>query len=322
MRNLITTLVCVILLIVSLSGCSNKVPGVPNTVVKVNDEAIPASVYLDQVSRRFGEDVLRNLIEQRIIVQWAFDEKVPPTRKQIQEQIERLKRDGNYEDQLRLMGEDNLWSEIEAVQARINLALKFTKITEDQLKEAYEAMKQRFVHGKRKQVLIILNRDSAKLEDALKELKDGADFREIAAKYGDRRFSMGEPIRIWVDVDEPGAMPPAIVSAAKETKVGQVSEVISFGAQTNSPQYAILKVVREQPKANKSFKDAKEEIKSYVALQNSQSDPAFLRKFNKRLRDAKIEVHIEQFRNLVYTVKNPVEPPPMISPGAGQGSAQ
>jgi|GEM_PF-5987622 len=65
MRNLITTLVCVILLIVSLSGCSNKVPGVPNTVVKVNDEAIPASVYLDQVSRRFGEDVLRNLIEQR-----------------------------------------------------------------------------------------------------------------------------------------------------------------------------------------------------------------------------------------------------------------
>ncbi|MDH7601295.1 MAG: peptidyl-prolyl cis-trans isomerase [Armatimonadota bacterium] len=317
------SLAALFVLTAALSGCGVRVSDVPRTVAKVNGDPIDAAVYLDQVHRRFGEDVLRNLIEQRIIIQWAQDEKVPPTRRQIQEQIERLKRDGNYEDQVRIMGEDNLWSEIEAVQARINLALKFTKITEQELKDAYEAMKPRFVHGKRRQVLVVLNTDAAKLERALKELKDGRDFREVAAKYADRRFSMGEPIRVWVDLDEPGAMPPAIVKAAKETKVGEVSDVLSFGGQTGSAQYAILKVVREQAKMNKPFRDVKDEIKSYVALQKSQTDPAFLRKFNKRLRDAKIEINIKQFRNLVYAIKNPVEPPSMISPGGrGQGTGQ
>ncbi len=317
MKKTLSTLLVLFVVAAALSGCGTKVPGVPRTVARVNGEPIHAVVYLDQVSRRFGEDVLRSLIEQRIIIQWAHEERVPPTRRQIQEQIERLKRDGNYEDQVRIMGEENLWSEIEAVQARINLASKLTKITEEELKEAYEAMKPRFVHGKRRQILVVLSTDAAKLEDALKELKEGGDFREIAAKYADRRFSMGEPIRVWVDLDNPGAMPAPIVNAARETKVGQVSEVLSFGSQTGAAQYAIFKVVQEQAKMNKLFKDAKEEVKTYVALQKSQSDPAFLRKLNKRLRDAKIEVNMKQYKNLVYVLKTPVEIPPMVSPGPG-----
>ncbi|MGQ9580845.1 MAG: hypothetical protein ACUVT8_07865 [Armatimonadota bacterium] len=195
MKARIVLFVSLLVLIFLLSGCGHKVPGIGRTVAEVNGEPISAVVYLDQLNRRFGEEVLRNLIEQKVIVQWAADEKVPPTRKQIMEQIERLKRDGNYDDQVRLMGEENLWSEIEAVQARINLALKFTKVTEDQIKDAYEAMKQRFVHGRRRQVLVVLNTDSSKLADALKEIREGKDFREVADKYADRRFAMGEPIK-------------------------------------------------------------------------------------------------------------------------------
>lgn len=313
MRTRVVLFIFLLVLAFLLSGCGHKVPGIGRTVAEVNGEPIPAVVYLDQLNRRFGEEVLRNLIEQKVIVQWAVDEKVPPTRKQIMEQIERLKRDGNYDDQVRLMGEENLWSEIEAVQARINLALKFTKVTEDQIKDAYEAMKQRFVHGRRKQVLVVLNTDSSKLEDALKEIKEGKDFREVAAKYADRRFAMGEPIRVWVDLDQPGDMPRAIVEAAKETKVGDVSEVLSFGNQPGSNQYAILKVVQEQAKMNKPLKEVREEVKGYVALQNSQTDPSFIRKLGKRLRDAEIKLNVEQFKNMVYSFKNPPELPPMIS---------
>ncbi|MGQ9456565.1 MAG: peptidyl-prolyl cis-trans isomerase [Armatimonadota bacterium] len=313
MKARIVLFVSLLVLIFLLSGCGHKVPGIGRTVAEVNGEPISAVVYLDQLNRRFGEEVLRNLIEQKVIVQWAADEKVPPTRKQIMEQIERLKRDGNYDDQVRLMGEENLWSEIEAVQARINLALKFTKVTEDQIKDAYEAMKQRFVHGRRRQVLVVLNTDSSKLADALKEIREGKDFREVADKYADRRFAMGEPIRIWVDLDQPGDMPRAIVEAAGETKVGDVSEVLSFGNQPGSNQYAILKVVREQAKINKPLKEVREEVKSYVALQNSQADPAFIRKLSKRLRDADIKLNVEQFKSLVYSFKNTPELPPMIS---------
>ncbi|MGQ9580844.1 MAG: hypothetical protein ACUVT8_07860 [Armatimonadota bacterium] len=95
--------------------------------------------------------------------------------------------------------------------------------------------------------------------------------------------------------------------------MGDVSEVLSFGNQPGSNQYAILKVVREQAKINKPLKEVREEVKSYVALQNSQADPAFIRKLSKRLRDADIKLNVEQFKSLVYSFKNTPELPPMIS---------
>jgi len=298
----------------AISGCGTKVPGVPGTVARVNGKGISASTYLDQVSRRVGQDVLRNLIEQQIIVQWADEEKTPATKEQVQKQIDILKRDGAYDDQVKMMGEDNLKSEIEAAQARINLARKFTKIAPQQLQQVYDSMKQRYIHGKRKQILAIINPDSIKLEEALKKIKEGKDFDEVAAEYTDRRFSMRGPIKVWVDLDQPAGMPAAIVKAAKDTKMGEVSDVVSFGQPNGPTQSAILKVAQEQPKENKALKDVKPEVESMAALQNSQMDPVFARKLNSQLKAAKVEVDIKEFKDLVYSFKNPPEPSPMMMP--------
>ncbi|MGB9618990.1 MAG: peptidyl-prolyl cis-trans isomerase [Armatimonadota bacterium] len=295
-------------LVVTLTGCGTKVPGIPDTVAKVNGEPITASAYLDQLNRRMGQEVLRNMIEQQVIMQWAREEKLAPTPEQIRKQIETLKKEGTYEDQVKFMGEDNLRHEIEAAQARMNLAKKFIKITPAQLKEAYQSMKQQYVHGPRKQVAVIINSDSGKLDEALKKIKAGTDFDKAAAKYGDRRFMLRGPIKVWVDFENPGGMPVPIVKAAKSTKVGSVSDVVSFGQQGASSHYAILKVVREQPKVNRSLNEVKSELEGVVALQNSQMDPAFIRKLNARLKKAKIEVNIKEFSDIVDAFKNPPEP--------------
>jgi len=316
MRKAAFVVAAAALLALAISGCGTKVPGVPGTVAQVNGKAIPASTYLDQLSRRVGQEVLRNLIEQQIIIQWAQEEKVPPTTEQVQQQIDILKRDGTWDDQVKLMGEDNIKSDIEALQARINLAKKFTKANAQQLQQVYDTMKQRFVHGKRKQVLVILNADSSKLEEALKKIKEGKDFEDVSAEYTDRRFGMRGPIKVWVDLDQPGGMPPAILKAAKDAKLGGVSEIVSFGQPNGPSQSAILKVVQEQPKMNKTLKDVKPEVENMAALQNSQIDPAFIRKLNTQLKDAKIEVNIKEFKDLVYGFKNPPEPSPtMLAPG-------
>ena len=319
MRRAASAISASVALALTLMGCGTKVPGVPGTVATVNGKAISASTYLDQLNRRMGEEVLRNLIEQQVVLQWAAEEKVAPTAEQVRKQIELLKQDGSYDDQVKLMGEDNLKFEIEAAQARINLAKKFGKISSRQLEQAYESMKRRFVHGPRKQVAVAINSDSSKLEEALKKIKAGMDFDSAAAEYGDRRFMMRGPIKIWVDFENPSGLPQPIVKAAKDTKVGQVSDVVSFGEPGVSSQNAILKVIREQPKLNKSLKDAKSDVESMVALQMSQMDPAFIRKLNAQLKDAKIEVNIKQFADLARSFKNPPEPSSVMPP-AGAGS--
>lgn len=306
--------VAVVITAVVMSGCGTKVSGVPKTVATVNGQAISASEYLDQVNRRFGQDLLRSMIEQRIILQWAKEENVEPTEEQIQKQIAILKRDGSYDDQVKILGEEGLKSEIKAMQARMNLAKKFIGVTDADLKQTYESMKQRYVHPARKQVALIINPSKSKIEGAAKKIKAGGDFDAIAAEYSSQQFAAFRgPIKIWVEENQAG-MPPELAKAAKETKLGEISEPIPLAPPGSPTQYALLKVIQDQPKANKSFNQVKDEIEEMVLFQKSQTDPEFVKKLNAKLKAAKVDIKIDQFKNLVYSFKNPPEPPPMMMP--------
>jgi foldase protein PrsA len=300
--------------VVVMSGCGTKVPGVPGAVATVNGQTISASEYLDQVNRRFGQDLLRSMIEQRIILQWAKEENVEPTEKQIQKQIEILKRDGSYDDQVKILGEEGLRSEIKAMQARINLAKKYIEVSDADLKKTYESMKPRYVHPARKQVVLIINQSKSKIERAAKRIKAGEDFDAIAAEYSSQQFAAFRgPIKIWVEENQTG-MPPELANAAKKTKLGEISDPIPLAPPGSPTQYALLKVIQDQPKANKSFNQVKEEIEGVLLFQKSQTDPEFVKKLNAKLKAAKVDIKIDQFKNLVYTFKNPPEPPPMMAP--------
>lgn len=258
--------------------------------------------------------MLTSLIEQDIVLKWAKDEGVAPKQDQINKQIEILKRDGVYDRQAKLLGEDAIKSELTAMQARINLAKKVSKVTDSELKSAYEMMKQRYVHGPRKYVALIINPDKKMVEDAAKAIKGGKSFDEASAEYGDKRFSMGGgPIEIWIAEDQQG-MPKELTDAAKNTKIGEVSKVFSFG-QTGMPtNYAIMKVTQSQPKSDLKLKDVKSEVEDAAALQKSQMDPKFTQELNDKKKAAKITIDIPYLQDVAATINNPPETSPLAMP--------
>ena len=313
MRKAAFVVIVIAIIAAVLSGCGGtKVTGVPDTVATVNGEKISAASYLEDLNRRIGQDVLTNMIEQKIIIQWAKDTDVPVTEKQIEKQIDTLKRDGVYDDQVKTMGESGVKSEIEALQARINVAKKLYKPSDKDLAMIYSSMKDRYVHGARKQAALIINPDKKKLEEATKALKKDKDFDEVAGMYTDRRFMMRGTIKVWVDETKSSGLPPSLVEAAKDTKDGEVSKIFSIGQPGQPTQYAILKIVDEQPKSDLSEKDVKDELQNFAALQKAQSDPDFQKKLNEQKKKAKVEVNIDQYKNIVQTFKNPPEPMPMM----------
>lgn len=301
-----------------VSGCSSKTPGIPNTVAKVNGQDITSSDYVQELSRRVGQDVLRNMIEQDIVVQWAEKEKVAPTQDQVKAQEDILKREGIYEDQVKAMGVDGLKAELESRQARMNLAKKFYKPSDKDLEQAYNMMKTRYVHGPRKQVGLILNPDKAQIDKAAQEISKGGNFEDVAGKYTDRRFMMRGMIKFFVAEDQQG-MPADLAKAAKDTKINGVSKPFTI-KQTGAPsQYAMLKVLQEQPKADMKLNDVKDEIANEVAMQKAQMDPDFQKKLNAQKKKAKIEVSIPEFKDIVQDFKNPPAQMPMMMGGSGSG---
>ncbi len=96
------------------------------TVATVNGQPITANELTAQLVRDSGPKSLSSLIEQSIIMQWAKDEKVPVTDAEINAQIDTLKRDGMYEDQVKAVGEEGLKSMLQMRQAMINLQEKLS----------------------------------------------------------------------------------------------------------------------------------------------------------------------------------------------------
>lgn len=297
-------------LVFVIVGCGTKSAIVPGTVAKVNGQDISGSDYLEQVHRAAGRQVLNNMIEQQILLQWAKDEGVPVTDEQVNKAAESLKRDGIYEDQVKYAGEAGLKALLQGQQARANLCNKLSKPTDAEVQNAYSMMKQRYVHGPRKQVAVIINRKKDALDEALKRIKAGEDFDTVAIDSS----AMGS-VKLWLEDNQP-MVPPDLLKAAKNTKVGEVSEPVNVSIGGQPSQWLLIKVLKEQPKVNLALKDVKEEVETAAAAQKCQQDPEFTKKFNEKKKAAKIEIDIPEYKDVAAAFKNP--PEPMAQMGAPQ----
>ncbi len=304
---------------ISFVGCGKSGVKLPNPVATVNGQPISSTDFINQSTLQAGKQVLQTLIEQQILLQWAEKEKVAVTDAQVDKQIEILKRDGMYDDQFKMLGQDGLKSELKAMQAKINLIEKLEKITDAEVKTAFDQMKVRYVHGPRKQVALILNSDKKKVEEAAAKIKEGMDFDKASALYSDSRFSMrGTAIKVWVEDTQKG-IPPTISKAAKDTKTGKVSSVVTVVTPSQPTLFCILKAIQEQPKADLTFDQVKDEVKGNVAMQKAQMDPDFQKKFDEQKKKTNIEIKIDRLGDLVGVFKNPPPPNPYgnMMPGPG-----
>lgn len=283
----------------AFAGCGSKAGGkcgdLPEPVAVVNGKPISCTDYVRQLNIQAGGQVLMSMIQQAVLDDWAEKEGVAPTEEQIKNQIAKHKEEGMWEDQVKMFGEAGLQYKLRGDQARVNLARKLLKIQDKEVAALYEEMKPQFVHGPRKMVAAIVHIDKAKVDDALKALDKGKKFEDAAEE-----FSMQTNVKFWVpEEDTTGRLPESVVQAVKDLKVGETSKVVSFdspmGGQTT---YLILKVLKTQGPADKKLKDVKDDLIDTLALRKSMTDSEFQKKLNSRVKAAKMQVNIEQYKDL------------------------
>ena len=322
MKKLVYLALAAIVLVAVLSGCGHKVEGVPGTVAVVNGRDVSGDVYLSELNRKMGEQVLKNLIEREILLSWAADEKVPPTSAQIDKDIDFLKREMQYDVAVQSLGEAGLRAELEGRQARANLSKKMFKAKDIELEQQYEKMKSNYVHGPRKFVAVIINMDKKRVEEAAKKVKGGMDFDEAAQLYSVQR----QPIKTWIDLDRK-ELPAPLLTAVSETKVGSVSKLFSLGQMGTPTNFGILRVTKSEGEADKSLSQVKDEVTDELALRKTtmdMMDPSFPyqkeagefdKAFTDRKKKAKIEIDIPQFRGVIQDFHNPPPSMPMMYGG-------
>lgn len=319
MKKIFTLILC-LMMTVSLIGCSAE----KKAVATVNGQDITLGNYekllaLNKSSMEsyYGSDiwsteiekgktyedtlrdmVLQTMIGSEVIYQQAEKEKVAPTDKQIQEQIdsfnETTKDDADYQAELKKMGIDEEFLKFQFARdlANSNLQEKFekdTKISEDDMKKYYEDNKKSFYtdtvtashillktqDDKGKELSAEKKKEAKKkAEEALAKVKAGEDFAKVAKEYSqDSSASSGGDLGTFGR----NQMVTEFEDAAFSMKPGEISDIVEtqYG-------YHIIKVTDRVDK-QETYDDVKDQIKSTLA---SEKYTEYVEKLKK---DSKIE---------------------------------
>lgn len=181
------------------------------------------------------KELLDSMIFREIILEKAKKEGLDKS-KEVTDRLEDLRK--------RLIAETYLKQKVE----------QEAKVSDAEMKNFYEQNRERFKSGEQVRASHILVKTEKEAQDILEQIKKGAGFEEMAKKYSkDSTAAKGGDLG-WFPRK---AMVPEFEKAAFSLKEGELSGIVktSFG-------YHIIKVTGRRPAGERSFDEAKDQIKA------------------------------------------------------------
>ena len=254
-----------------------------NVVAVVNGEEVNRDRLADLLIDMYGNEGLGMLIRRTLVKQESIKRNVTVTEEEIAERIGALV-EGQIKQQMKKGGledEEALKRELEKakltldqykknIQKRFKLSngqveaellaekiiKKTIKITDEELREAYEEQLGEKILAR--QIVLRTSRDA---ERNLERIKTGADFEALAKKESVDRNSASRGGKM-----RPFGPKGTIGKEVANLKNGEVSKII----KTDSG-YHIIKIEKRIPRSMKKFSEVKEDLAKLVTAQKVQT---------------------------------------------------
>ncbi|WP_310549996.1 peptidylprolyl isomerase [Paenibacillus glufosinatiresistens] len=235
------------------------------TVASVNGEKITEKDLYNELKKTAGEDnlksIVQSMISERLIDQEAEKAKVTVTDADIEEELKKITD--------RLGGEEALNNALsqsgmtlanlkEQIPSQVKLRKILTpqiKVTDEDIQNYFNENKESLGNKEEVRASHILVQTKEEADAIYKQLKDGADFAELAkTKSGDTgSASKGGDLGFFAN---DGSMVAEFANAAFKMKVGEISEPVK-----SDYGYHIIKVTDHKDAHEATLAEKKEEIR-------------------------------------------------------------
>jgi foldase protein PrsA len=266
---------------IALTAC-NGGGGDSEVVVETKAGNITKDELYSALKDRLGDETVRDLVDEKVL-----GEKYKVTDKEVDQELESLKEQygQQFEAAIQQNGVDQVKRMLKIDLLREKAATADIKVTDKELKEAYDAKKPEVKASH------ILVQDEKTAKEVKAKLDKGEDFAKLAKEYSQDPGSAenGGDLGFF----GPGKMVPEFEEAAYKLKKGEVSAPVqsSFG-------YHIIKVTDK--KELKPFEEMKAELEKEI--KRSKLDPEKLQKaVEKEMKAAKVEVKDEDLKDAFET---------------------
>ncbi|MDH7481657.1 MAG: peptidyl-prolyl cis-trans isomerase [Armatimonadota bacterium] len=296
-----------------ISGCGRA------AVAKVNGHKITRQDYYNRLERTLidtpngqqevGLLVLRDLINEQLLLGLAEKEHVPPTDKQVEERYNHAKKQPFFMNRLRAAGvtQEQARDLLRVQQAHFNLVTRGVKVTDKEVREYYEKHKDTiYTQPEYALVAAIFTDDKKTADEAYALLQKGVDFGTVALQKSTDRVSaaVGGRLRKAIVRGDP-ELPKEVQDAVLSKKKGEYTKPI-FGGNG----YVIFKVLEKKPKQVQPFEQVKYGIWNQLMIERGSKKNDLEAMLNKFREESDIKINIERYRRFLQ--------PPKAQPIPGQ----
>lgn len=287
--------ICFVGVFALLSGCGSK------AVVVVNGEKITREELQAEVEKVAGEQVLTNLIMEKIILQAAKKEGVYPSKEEVDKELEFQKRENpTFLEDLKKRGLtlEDYKRRLIASLAEINLLTKGIEVTDKEIEKAFKENKPLL---DKVRLRWIVSSSEEEIKKAKEKLNSGAFFEVVAKDSSqdvstkDKGGDMG-----YVSLSQLERISPTIAKFAMSAPLGKVSDIIKL-----SKGYALIRVEDRRIATLDSWRDY---IRRKVALEKAYAEGRPEKVLKPLFEEAKIEVKDPRYEGIKGNLMLPSSP--------------
>jgi foldase protein PrsA len=255
-------------------------------VAKVGDKSISKEDLYTTLVDQYGDAALDTLIAEKIVELESDKKNLTVKDSEIEEELESLKEsyggEEAFNEALASSGAslDSVKKNVQSFLLTEKLLKDRVSISDDQIKEYFEANKDSFAQQEQVEASHILVEDEETAKEVKNKLDDGGDFAELAKEYSTdtSNAESGGELGFFAK----GEMVTEFDDKAFAMKKGEISEPVKteFG-------YHIIKVTDKKEAKDAVLDDHKEEIKDILFDQALQTE------YGSWLEEQKEEYQIE-----------------------------
>ena len=262
-----------LLIAAPLPASAASVPG-DFDVVSVNGTAIRQSEVLERLWKRYGTQTLEEMVDELLLRQAAASKKITASKADVDHRFARLQDQfGSRElliSQLEQAGTtlDKVREDLaeEIVRERLIADAKGLKISDDELKKAYDANKDKLGKPEAVHLRHILAKTEAEANELVAKVKAGADFKTLAREKS--LAASGKAAGGDYGFVSRGMLPPEIDEAAFALKAGELK--IIPGPRGSH----ILQVVEKRAAQTASFAEVKNDLREMLLAEKLKAASA------------------------------------------------
>ncbi|MGG1399588.1 peptidyl-prolyl cis-trans isomerase [Bacillus salipaludis] len=244
-----------------------------DVVATVGKKEILRQDWLNELEARYGKDVLKDMIDQKVIKEMAKKYKITVSNQDVEREFRMIQTTYRSSSEKR-QEDEKRWKE----QIRNSLLLeeiltKDVAVSEQERKNYFNQNKDLFDIPSAFHLSQIIVKTEVEAEKSLKELSQGSNFSTMAMERSIDEFSANDGGDIGYITEDDDRYPLEYVLTAKTLKVGEWSKPVKV-----EQGYAIIKLEGKIKGESYSYQEVKEEIRRQIALEQMKV-PASARTF-------------------------------------------